>query len=449
MSLLAGVGVRDISPTLPMFLFGYPHVPRMSTGVHDPLLATALCLVDGEHAAMFVAVDILMLSHHVLGACRQAIAAATDIPTEAILISTTHTHSAPVSIDLLAFRGDPVVPPADPDYLAFVSRAIVEVAVAAWADIVPAEVAVTTGYVEGVGGNRHDPHGPRDGRPGILYLRAKPSGRPLALSLTYAMHPTVLHEDSTLVSADFPGYTRRHITEALPGVTMLYHTAPCGNQSPRYHVSGQTFAEAERLGRRLGEAALDAVRALEDANFTTHCPLAAATTCVPLPPRIFPPVGEAEQALAASRAEYARLCAAGAGHGPVRTAEVAVFGAEEQLHLAHAQAAGELDALRVEYTPTEVQVIRVGEAAFVGLPGELFVEYGLEIKARAGVPACVISLANGELQGYIVTPGAAGYEANFSLFTADAGRILVEAAWGLIARLHPKVKPPHGTEGSS
>lgn len=435
MSLLAGVGVRDISPRQPMFLFGYPHVSRMSTGVHDPLLATALCLLDGENAALFVSVDILMLSHHVLAACRAAIADQTGIPTEAILISTTHTHSAPVSIDLLAFRGDPVVPPADALYLASVSEAIVAAAVEAWNDAVPAEVAVTSACVEGVGGNRHDPHGPRDGQPNILYLRETPSRKPLALSLAYAMHPTVLHENSTLASADFPGYTRQHIAEALPGVTVLYHTAPCGNQSPRYHVTGQTFAEAERLGRRLGEAVLSAVAALAGCDFTGHCPLAAARTFVQLPPRTFPAVDEAEHALAAARAEYARLQSAGAGHGPVRTAEVAVFGAEEQLFLSRAQAAGELAALRAEYTPTEVQAIRVGGAVFVGLPGELFVEYGLEIKAQAGVPAFVISLANGELQGYIVTPGATGYEAGFSLFTADAGRILVEAALGLVVRV--------------
>jgi hypothetical protein len=41
-------------------------------------------------------------------------------------------------------------------------------------------------------------------------------------------------------------------------------------------------------------------------------------------------------------------------------------------------------------------------------------------------------MANGELQGYITTPHAVGYEANLSMFTAESGALLVEAALSLI-----------------
>ena len=79
-----------------------------------------------------------------------------------------------------------------------------------------------------------------------------------------------------------------------------------------------------------------------------------------------------------------------------------------------------------------MQVLRVGEAALVGLPGELFVEYGLAIKAAAPSPTFVISLANGDLQGYITTPGAGGYEAGISLFLPESGALMVEAALELL-----------------
>ncbi len=36
-SLRAGAARRDISPRKPMFLVGYPHVARTSTGIHDPI----------------------------------------------------------------------------------------------------------------------------------------------------------------------------------------------------------------------------------------------------------------------------------------------------------------------------------------------------------------------------------------------------------------------------
>ena len=77
----------------------------------------------------------------------------------------------------------------------------------------------------------------------------------------------------------------------------------------------------------------------------------------------------------------------------------------------------------------EVQCVRIGDLALVGLPGEIFVDYALAVKAQY-TNTFVISLANGELQGYIVTEKAAregGYEASNSLFRPEAGRVLVDA----------------------
>jgi hypothetical protein len=83
-------------------------------------------------------------------------------------------------------------------------------------------------------------------------------------------------------------------------------------------------------------------------------------------------------------------------------------------------------------------VFRIGDSFIVGLPGELFVEYGLDLKRRAPLPTTIITLANGELQGYIVTPdndAAGGYEATNSFFRPESGNILVDAALGLMKRL--------------
>jgi neutral ceramidase len=49
--------------------------------------------------------------------------------------------------------------------------------------------------------------------------------------------------------------------------------------------------------------------------------------------------------------------------------------------------------------------------------------------------AFVISLANGELQGYITTEQAAeegGYEASNAIFAPQSGQVLVEATLGLL-----------------
>ena len=435
MTLSAGAAQCVISPRQPMYLTGYPKFERISTGIHDPLLASALYLSDGLTSLLFIAVDLLMLSHETVQRCRADIQRTTGIPAGNILISASHTHSGPVSMDLLAFQHDSSVPPADPVYMDFVCQHIGQAAINALHSAAPARAACTCALVEGVGGNRHFLDGPRDPEVGILYLEQRTTRHPLAVSLVYSMHPTVLHEDSKLVSADFPGYTRQFLAERLSGVPVVYHNGPCGNLSPRYHVTSQSFAEAERLGNRLGESIYQAVRDLPPSAFSNELTLAAAQDWVKLPFRTFPSVAEAEGRLQQALAEYERLKTNGAPRPELRTAEVTVFGAEECVFLAEAQQHGEVTALQRRYPPSEVQVLRVGEAAFVGLPGELFVEYALEIKQRCPGRAFVISLANGELQGYIVTPAAEGYEAAFSLFTPEAGGVLVEAALRLITKI--------------
>ncbi|MHB9130225.1 MAG: hypothetical protein ACYDBB_03925 [Armatimonadota bacterium] len=439
MSLFAGVGVRDVSPLTPMFLVGYPHVPRISTGVHDPLLASALCLRGEGGAVMLVGVDILFLSPATATDIRRRISHETGIAEEAVFVSCTHTHSGPVTIDYITFRDDPCVPPTDPVYVEYLAGNIVAAACDAAATPHTAEIAWTTADGRGVGGNRLSPDGVTDPEVGVLAVREQGNGRWLALDVTYGMHPTVMHEDSTLVSADFPGFTRQHLREALdPELVVVYHNAPCGNQSPRNAVKAQTFAEAERLGRMLGERILTRVQQIDGQDFTTEAKLDGVLDSITPTPRAMPAVADAKRLLQEQVATFERLQREGAGHGPVRTAECAVFGAEESLILARAQASGELSQIHKAYSKAVVQAVRIGHGVMVGLPAEIFVEYSLEIKRRADNTVFVVSLANGELGGYIVTPEAAaagGYEAANSLFTPETGSLLVDKAVELAQKL--------------
>ncbi len=79
--------------------------------------------------------------------------------------------------------------------------------------------------------------------------------------------------------------------------------------------------------------------------------------------------------------------------------------------------------------PAEIMVMHVGPWSFVGWPGEIYVEFALAVKDRQ--PNCyLISLANGELQGYPVTEEAVrqgSYEALNALFASpEAGMLLVK-----------------------
>jgi neutral ceramidase len=85
--------------------------------------------------------------------------------------------------------------------------------------------------------------------------------------------------------------------------------------------------------------------------------------------------------------------------------------------------------------PAEIQCMRLGPWSFIGWPGEAFVEFALQIKA-SHQNCSVISMANGELQGYLVTEEAMQkkwYEAMNSLFSSpQSGNTLVEKTLALL-----------------
>ena len=121
----------------------------------------------------------------------------------------------------------------------------------------------------------------------------------------------------------------------------------------------------------------------------------------------------------------------------MRAAECDWFGAEETLVLARAAADGRLAGAIALMMPAEIMLVRIGPWCFVGWPGEAFVEFSLKVKSRR--PNCsVISMANGELQGYLVTEEAVRrgwYEAMNSLFASpEAGTMLVEKTLELLAQ---------------
>lgn len=445
MRLLAGAAQRDISPGKPLALYGYPHVERVLAGIHDPLLASVLVLRNGRDTLVTASLDVLMLEPPFAREVREAVAYALGIPDACVLIGCTHTHSGPVTTRLAAWSGDATIPAPDPEYLEFLKRQTVAAAVAAAEGAEPAELQWTRADAAEVGGNRLRRDGLTDPECGVLVVRDTETHTVRAVSLIYGMHPTVLHEDSRWVSSDFPHYARVHVRECLgEGVTVVYHTAPCGNQSPRHFVNGQTFAEAERLGRKLGAAAVAAVRSLGPDDWCAEPRLDAAMAAVTLPRRALLPFAEARALLERCRATYERLRNSGAARPEVRTAECAVFGAEGTVGLAEAESRGELDRLVARYAPIEVQCLRIGGTSMVGLPGECFTDYALEIKRRSGGRTFVVGFVNGELQGYIVTPeavAAGGYEATNALFAPEAGAVLVRTALDLVKEMDRGDKP--------
>lgn len=441
-STTVGAFAVDISPEEPTFLYGYPHVPRTSTGIHDPLLASAIYLNDGSQAVVFVNVDIIWLSKRQVGNARKRIAAEIGVPPSHVMITATHTHSGPVTIKMISNGNDPVVPSPDSSYLNHLLDGIVASALQAFRRAVPAELAFVTTECAEIGGNRHDRNGPTVTEIPIVAARAVGTeSRWLGLMYVNRVHPTVLHEDSTLVSGDFPGLCRRILQNELIGLDcpVLCHLGAAGNQSPRYVTQSNTYAEAKRLGQSLAATIRSS---LDAAEFSSHWRIGIELTTVDLPLRSMPTLDEASSLLASLKRRHEELYAGGAEPGQIRTAECAVFGGEETVCLARAALNGELEAAARRCLPAEIQIISLGTWQFVAWPGEVFSEFALRVRETAP-NTFVITLGNGELQGYLVTQDAVQqnvYEACNAIFSSPrSGELLVQKTLALLAQMSDKM----------
>jgi len=428
-----------------------------------------LYLSDGETSLLLIANDVIFVSRQTGGRVRERIARRIGIPAANMMITATHTHSGPMTVDMLSCEADPAVPETDLEYVRQLEDGMVEAALKAHENARPARIGLAVADGSCVGTNRHDPAGPSDPDVPVLIIRDVDDQSFVAVMVVCSMHPTVLHEDSTLVSGDFPAMARRYLQQHILGndCPVVYHTGPCANQSPRHVTQANSFDEATRLGHELGRSIAGAVDTIDRESladesvagvqplgcedklklglqpdkpnaawYTDDVSLGCVRRFVDLPRRVLPSIVEAQEQLnqAAKRLEMLRQ--SGADHSEVRTAECDWFGAEETLTLARAAVTGRLEAAIASVMPAEIMVMRVGPWSFVGWPGEISVEFALEVKARQ--PDChVISLANGELQGYVVTEQAirdGRYEALNALFAGpESGRLLVEKTLELLS----------------
>ena len=271
-TIRAGTAITDISPKPGVSLGGYPHHPRPNAGVHDPLYASCIYLDDGTTRLAIVGMDLLQLSKRHVQEVRERVADSTDIPAAHIMICCSHSHSSPrgaanFTMDAFETGQDP-----EASYVAVVKDKLAELVTAAAADPFEARIAVDKGYCgreDGVGGNRRDQKGIADPEVWCVGVQDA-SGSWRAVLVKYALHPTFLHSDNSLASADYPGYIRAHLAATRPETVMIFTQGTSGNQSPRYFRSGKTFAEAERVGSAIGR---EVNRVLDLTEPSADCPL--------------------------------------------------------------------------------------------------------------------------------------------------------------------------------
>lgn len=253
-SLLAGAGVRTITPQQSVFLAGLKS-NRRSTGVHDELYARALAWSDGTTTVLVVGLDLIgLLRPDVLEV--QERLAERGVPTEHLLIAATHVHSGPDTIGI--WGPEPTVSGVDPEYMAFLKDQIVAAAEEAYRSLKPARLSVGTAEIpDGVAYNARVP-GLYDRTVRVLRFE-EPQGAPIGTLVQFTAHPETLWSDSTLLTADYVAIVYRRLDAQAGGITVFVNGA-LGGMVTVDSQGRHTFEEAERIGSAVAEIALEALR---------------------------------------------------------------------------------------------------------------------------------------------------------------------------------------------
>ncbi len=414
-------------------------------GVHDELWAKALVIDDGEQAVALVACDMIGFPPAPFAASvREQIATHTSIQGEHVMLSASHTHSSHASIDLSTLD-------LDWPWVQDLIHSLAGAAIAAWQQRQPAVIKVSSGGINGISENRRVirrdgkvyrnwdrtasseevRRGPVDPEVGVL-LAQRPDGSPLAVLCNFTAHP-ICAMSQPLVSADFPGFATAAVEAALGhGVTALFTQGACGDVNPP--LVRRNPRDAREVGWQLaGEVVRTAASLLPDEFPKEECRVHVASKRVNWAYRTdLPTKDEAERAYAAARAQVQLLVDGGATAAELRT-EANTHGlVREQYELTRNVARQE---------EGEIQVLKIGESAWVGVPGELFCKIGLDIKQLSPFAnTYIVGYANC-YQGYFPTPIAyeeGGYEVRmgrWSRFTAAAGESVQKTTLELLGNM--------------
>lgn len=457
----AGAATTDITPKAGVHLAGDVGGYRPAQSVLDPLHAQAVVFEQDGRKLCFLALDVTIITKEYTDRIREAATTRYGFERDAVLVCATQTHSSPSIGHFMVDDDFPAVPPdrefvrgGDLPYADFATGRAIEAIGRANAALETAQIAAGSGVLDGLAFNRRgilrngkagmpwfysglqQPLGPTGYRymegpsdPEVGVLCARNSGmRMLAMLLHHTCHPVNIYASQRpVISADWPGtwgqaLRKNHGSSLVP----LVVNGCCGNINPWPPFAPDFKPDHRRMGNALAE----------------------------MSEKIIGTLAFADQSALDWRRAYVNL--------PVRTVDAAELREAEEFLAKYpdppwskenprrvdwnwSRAAWlksiELLRRRSPYIAYEVQAFRVGDTAFVGLPGEPFVEGQLAIKIGSpAYPTYVVHCCT-QYMGYLPTREAYAHEGHEPFFCKVAPGSLeqvVETVIGMLKELFAK-----------
>jgi len=435
--LTAGTAAIDVTPPLNTNMGGYASRDHGAEGIHDPLFAKALALSDGRTTLLIVTCDIISFDYSFVDPLMEGLTEATGLPRECVMVCNSHTHSGPLT------RGVSGFDLVDEQFMQVLAGKLVSVGRLALDDLSPASIGFGRADVR-VGYNRRemtvegvrlgiDPRGPIAPFVDVMAVRDG-EGELMAAWFCHAAHAVVLGGDNYLISADYPGAAQRAVEAVYPGARALFAQGCCGDINAERSRPG-TFEEVRSRGVKLAGAVM---MALEEAPPIPHPVLASAATRLELPLRQPPPAEDLEAELAELRAQHEEARSAGS----VVQERVLLWRMRRRKTMLEAAREGVGGGTK----RFDLTAFRIGTGAVVGLPGEVFVRYGLNIAELSPFDPTIVPAYTNGMIGYVPTADAfpkGGYEVDTSWdyygglgIAPESEAIILQGARDLLGRLN-------------
>jgi neutral/alkaline ceramidase-like enzyme len=397
---------KKITPEVGTLLAGYA-AEVVADGIHDDLYISGLAFDDGQSKAIMLSYDLLGLDEDIVRNIRRECASVVGIESSSIILTCTHTHSAPHT------RRNAIAE-LDEGYVRDLVRWSAEAVSNAFDDMQPVTLYHYSGKCdeninrriispdnscEMVTDSKHLvllADGITDPELGLLFFVDESQQLPIATLANYAAHPLTCQTggaSSHKITSDYPGELRNYVEKELGGFC-IFTSGACGNIHPKQFESGfaRTKEMGEAIGRKTAEHFFDALRKpecfnLKDTEITTH-------------------------------SEYVEVDLRESGGESLSS----LYRNKDKIQL-------------------EVQFLAIGDICFVGIPGELLVEPGLEIKWHSPFRKTFLLYNSTAYISYIPHTNsfvAGGYETDTALLSPNAAFKIVSAAVDGMNALHEK-----------
>lgn len=393
-TLKAGIARIDVTPDIPVMLYGYASRKTPSEGIHDHLFARAVVFENDGRRIVLISTDIGSFTDTLCSVIKKGIMDKYNFRDNEIFLAAIHSHSSPIaSLDINKANANNV------QYTRSLQQKLTTLAGEAIRNIKPANTGAGVGYSP-VGSNRREmaangsivlgrnPYGPTD-KEVLVYKITDQQGKPFGAVFDYATHATSLGFDNYLISGDVLGISEQFVEQILgKDVVSQVFAGASGNIDPWYRIlptfrtDNGWIPEPVLLGTLLGEEVVHVFQDIKDMQTNTDISSSIETIQCP----------------------------------------------RKKLD----EKDDELPALDQQKTvPVTITAAHVGDVAFIGFSVEMLTEIGMAIKAGSPFKhTFIITHCNGS-SGYLPVSELykeGGYEINSTHFAIGSDKIVIKKA---------------------